>query len=484
MQSEKKIELDQYWEEALHLLIKTNTSFFLTWNWWTWKTFLINHFIKENKKKPEKEQKKIQMLATTWAAATLYDHGETYHSFFRVFWEQLWSTNKVQLKLMAFFDTYIIDEASMISASQMDLLDKRLKQATKNYDELFWWKQVIFVWHLFQASPVVTQWTKDKYEEVYHQKYDDIFETIFFFSAKCFNPDKFKIIELKKTHRTTDLRLQAYLKNLMLWENLVAVCNYFNKNYIDKDKANYDKAIYITNTNSKVNKYNALKLKELQNNWAIIYQNNAKHWNWDVDFYWRITNEPSPQELKYCIWARIMFNKNEDYYKNWTMWTIINICTEFDDVNQVDREAVKILIDWETIPINVFSITWNKYEAQLIKNTSEWQTKEEIDNDDNTDNEHVSYEIVWSYTQYPFTLGWWITAHKSQWKTFDNIIIDIWQICYKQDWEWVRKAVEHIVYVALSRATNYEWIQIVQWLKPNAIAVNQDVKNVTEKLIK
>jgi hypothetical protein len=38
---------------------------------------------------------------------------------------------------MAFFDTYIIDEASMISASQMDLINKRLQQATKNYNELF-----------------------------------------------------------------------------------------------------------------------------------------------------------------------------------------------------------------------------------------------------------------------------------------------------------------------------------------------------------
>lgn len=484
MQNEKKIELDQYWEEALHLLIMTKISFFLTWNWWTWKTFLINHFLQQNKKLPEAKQKKVQMLATTWASATLYDHWETYHSFFRIFWERLWSTNREQKEIMEYFDTYIIDEASMISASQYDLIDKRLRQVTWNYNELFWGKQVIFVWHLFQASPVVTDKTKDQYYEIYWREYDQVFKSIFFFDAEWYDPEFFKIIELKKTHRTTDIKLQTYLKNLMLWENLNSVCNYFNQNFKRPEEINYDKAIYIANTNSKVNKYNALKLKELQDNWAVMYESKAKHWNWDVDFYWRLTNEPSPEELKYCVWARVMFNKNTDDYKNWTMWTIVEIKTIYDEFDEEDVEVVNILIDWDNHPSTIFKTTWNKYEARVTWPTTDpdW---DEIDLSDTVEeSKWVTYEIVWSYTQYPFTLWWGITAHKSQWKTFDNIIVDIWQISYKKDGEWVKKAVEHIVYVALSRATNYEGIQVIQWLRPNAIAVNKDVKEVTEKLIK
>lgn len=474
MQNDKKIELDEYWAEALRLLMESQTSFFLTWNWWTWKTFLINYFLWENKKRSKKQQKKVQMLATTWAAATLYDFWSTYHSFFRIFWETLWKVDSDQKKIMAHFDTYIIDEASMISASQFDLIDKRLRQVTKNYDTLFWGKQVIFVWHLFQASPVVTEATKNQYYELNHERYDDVYKSIFFFDAKWYDPEFFKIIELKKTHRTTDIQLQTYLKYLMLWENLDSVCKYFNKNYKEPHEVNYEKAVYIANTNSKVDKYNAKKLQDLKDSWAVIYTSTAKHWNWDVDWYWRITKEPSPLEIRYCIWARIMFNKNKENFKNGTMWTIVWITTVFDDFKNSDIEAVEVLIDWEREKTIVPIETWQKFEAKLTWNKDEdWE-------------DEVVHEIIWSYIQYPFQLGWWITAHKSQWKTFDNIICDIWCISYKDDftWEWVKKAVEHIVYVALSRATSYEWIQLVQHLTPKAIAVNKDVKEVTQKLIK
>lgn len=471
MQSNKKIGLDEIWEKTLKLLAESYVSFFLTWNGWTWKTTLINYFLEENKKLPEKKQKKVQMLATTWAAAQLYDFWETYHSFFRIFWERLWTVDKEQKAVMAFFDTYIIDEASMISASQFDLLNKRLQQVTWNYDKLFWWKQVIFVWHLFQASPVVTEETKQQFFEIHHQKYDDVYKSIFFFDAISFDPEFFKIIELKKTHRTTDLTLQTYLKNLMLWENLQAVCNYFNKNFKKENEINYDKAIYIANTNSKVDKYNAWQLERLQKEWKAVYTSIAKHWNWDVDNFWRIIKEPAPLEVKYCIWARVIFNKNSEIYKNWTMWTIVDIWTVYDFTKDEDVEVVYVIIDWHENKTEIQRTTWNKYETVIVWQDEDWE-------------DIIEHQIIWSFTQYPFQLWWWITAHKAQWKTFDNIIIDIWMVSYKEWTEWKKKAVEHIVYVALSRATNYAWIQIIQWLRPEFIAVNKDVKEITQKLIK
>ena len=471
MQNNKKIELDQYWEKALSLLVNSKTSFFLTWNWWTWKTFLINHFLNENKKLSKKKQKKVQMLATTWAAATLYNFWATYHSFFRIFWEKLWTIDKEQRQIMNYFDAFIIDEASMISASQFDLIDKRLRQITKNYDVLFWWKQIIFVWHLFQASPVVTQGTKDNYQNIYQEKYDDVYKSIFFFDAKWYNEKTFKIIELKKTHRTTDIQLQTYLKYLMLWENLNAVCNYFNKNFKNPDEIDYNEAVYIANTNSKVNKYNILKLKELKDSWKKIILSEAKHWNWDIDNYWRITKEPAPLKIEYTIWARIMFNKNTEYFKNWTMWIITKHWKIMDLLNDCEVDYVDVLIDWTKKPIRILKEIRNKFEAHIINKDEDWE-------------DIIKMEIVGSYTQFPFQLWWWITAHKSQWKTFDKLIVDIWEISYK-DWDkWIKKAVEHIVYVALSRATSYEWIQIVKYLKPSAIAVNKDVKEITKKLIK
>ncbi len=128
-----------------------------------------------------------------------------------------------------------------------------------------------------------------------------MYKSIFFFDALSFDPDYFKIIELKKTHRTTDITLQTYLKNLMLGENLTAVCSYFNKNFKEEHEINYDKAIYIANTNSKVDKYNALKLEHLEAAGQRIHTNIAEYWGWDVDNYGRITKEPAPLEVKYCV---------------------------------------------------------------------------------------------------------------------------------------------------------------------------------------
>ncbi|MDD3302255.1 MAG: AAA family ATPase [Candidatus Gracilibacteria bacterium] len=471
MTNNKKIELDEIGEEALEIMINTSISMFLTGNGGTGKTFLINHFLNENNKLSEKKQKKVQMLATTGAAAQLYEFGETYHSFFRIFGEKLGSVNKEQKDVMKYFDTYIIDEASMISASQFDLINRRLQQVTGVHNKLFGGKQIIFVGHLFQASPVVTQQTKDEYEEHYHKKYDDVYKSIFFFDAISFDTNYFKIIELKKTHRTTDIKLQTYLKNLMLGENLNAVCSYFNKNFKEQKDINYDKAIYIANTNSKVDKYNTLKLAQLKADGQQIYTSTATYFNWDKDNYGNITKEPSPLEIKYAVGSRIIFNKNTDMFKNGTMGTIINISTIHDYLNNKELDCVEVLLDGKTIPLKIIKETWNKYETLIV-------------GQDEDGEDILEHQIIGNYIQFPFQLGWALTGHKSQGKTFDNIIVDIGLVSYKEGNEWKKKPQNHIVYVALSRATSYEGIQIVQKLKPEFIAVDKDVKNICKKLIK
>ena len=56
----------------------------------------MNHLLYINKKLPESKQKKVQILGTTGASAQLYEFGETYHSFFRIFGEKLGAISPAQ----------------------------------------------------------------------------------------------------------------------------------------------------------------------------------------------------------------------------------------------------------------------------------------------------------------------------------------------------------------------------------------------------
>jgi len=62
------------------------------------------------------------------------------------------------------------------------------------------------------------------------------------------------------------------------------------------------------------------------------------------------------------------------------------------------------------------------------------------------DEGQLASEVIGTFTQYPLMLAWAVTIHKSQGKTFDNVIIDIG-----------RGAFAHgQTYVALSRCTSLE----------------------------
>lgn len=75
------------------------------------------------------------------------------------------------------------------------------------------------------------------------------------------------------------------------------------------------------------------------------------------------------------------------------------------------------------------------------------------------DGEQLASEVIGTFTQYPLMLAWAVTIHKSQGKTFDNVVIDIG-----------RGAFAHgQTYVALSRCTSLEGIVLVKPLQKKDI---------------
>jgi ATP-dependent exoDNAse (exonuclease V) alpha subunit len=75
------------------------------------------------------------------------------------------------------------------------------------------------------------------------------------------------------------------------------------------------------------------------------------------------------------------------------------------------------------------------------------------------DEGQLASEVIGTFTQYPLMLAWAVTIHKSQGKTFDNVIIDIG-----------RGAFAHgQTYVALSRCTSLEGIVLIKPLQKKDI---------------
>ena len=66
--------------------------------------------------------------------------------------------------------------------------------------------------------------------------------------------------------------------------------------------------------------------------------------------------------------------------------------------------------------------------------------------------EEMQFEVIGSFSQFPFTLAWAVTIHKSQGKTFDKVIVDLSS----------RIFAEGQLYVALSRCTTLEGLKLTR----------------------
>ena len=97
--------------------------------------------------------------------------------------------------ILAFAELLIIDEVSTVRVDLIDVIDKLLRDHRGN-NAPFGGMKVLLVGDLFQLPPVV----KNEEWEILSQFY----ETPYFFSARVFENNYPKIVELKKIYRQTD----------------------------------------------------------------------------------------------------------------------------------------------------------------------------------------------------------------------------------------------------------------------------------------
>jgi hypothetical protein len=81
------------------------------------------------------------------------------------------------------------------------------------------------------------------------------------------------------------------------------------------------------------------------------------------------------------------------------------------------------------------------------------------------DAETIKTEVIGSFTQYPLTLAWALTIHKSQGKTFKKVMLDIGGGAF----------MSGQVYVALSRCTSLEGLILKKPIYPQHIWSDREV---------
>jgi ATP-dependent exoDNAse (exonuclease V) alpha subunit len=405
----QKLEINDQFKKALHLMNNTSQSLFITGKAGTGKSTLLDYFCEKGKKQPA-------VLAPTGIAA-LNVNGQTIHRFFNFYIDvtpqriKEKKTKPKNSKLYKNLKTIIIDEVSMLRADLLDCIDTFLKMYGPKPKTAFGGVQMIFVGDLYQLPPVVTSKEKNIFTNHY--------KTPYFFSAHALLNFEIEVIELEKVYRQKDhafIELLNKIRNNSVETEDIAHLNSRNikTNTLDKGKF----YITLTTTNKKADEINETHLEKLDG--KNFYSKAEISGDFGKEYY------PTAIDLNFKIKAQIML-LNNDQKQRWVNGTIGSIeSVEKDDEGE---EYLRVKLQTNNRIVSVYPYAWEVYKFTF-------------------DGHAIISEPIGTFVQYPFRLAWAVTIHKSQGKTFDNLIIDIGTGTF----------VTGQMYVALSRCTSFEGI--------------------------
>ncbi|MCL2390558.1 MAG: DEAD/DEAH box helicase [Endomicrobia bacterium] len=409
-----KLEINEKFKEAYDLISKTNDCVFVTGNAGTGKTTFLKYYVTH-------AQKKTVILAPTGVAA-LNAGGETVHSFFdfkpdvtlsKIKKKKL-NDNSIYKKV----ETIIIDEASMLRCDLLDCIDKFLRMNRDAHSEPFGGVQMVLIGDLFQLPPVVKKDEAHIFNSVYKSPY--------FLSAHSLDCCMLHTVELKKIYRQTENYFVSLLNSVRSGAAGDSELAILNQKAVSADKQslqNKSMSVYLTTTNKKASGINYQYLEKLKSG-KIAFVAETENIDEDLNVL------PAEYELVIKKGAQVMM-VNNDVKGRWVNGSIgivedvksglhsdkVFICVRFPDGRIEQVEPYK----WE-----LFKYKWNDELKQ------------------------IETESAGFFKQYPLKLSWAVTIHKSQGKTFDNVIIDM---------EYGAFAPGQL-YVALSRCTTFDGISL------------------------
>ncbi|MBV5348220.1 AAA family ATPase [bacterium] len=390
-------------ETALKTLETSNL--FITGGAGSGKTTLTRAIIEDVKKR----SLKVACLASTGMAATLIE-GQTLHSFFDLgianSQEELERNGKLDaakkiIKLVGSMDVIIIDEISMVSAPLLDMIRLRLLQAD--------FKGKLIVVGDFLQLPPVTRGNEPIY---------------FAFESPSWERFLFETLHLEgsfRTHEEEFLTLLESVRHASIDENSVDALDALVRP-LNEDKSTIT---LLYGKNISAQNHNRAQLEHLNGESIALSTyvtiHDKKMQDRDVERF--MSESRLEREMLLKLGAPILFTRNSWNYYNGERGRILSIEEECVWVKKEDGKSVKV------------------DRVETVK--SRWIEK----------GKSLNEEKLITLSQFPITLAFAITIHKSQGMSLADYVIETNEIFAPSQF-----------YVALSRSVSAHRVTLT---KPN-----------------
>ena len=337
--------------------------------------------------------------------------------------------------LLAEIDVLIIDEISMVPAPLLDQVALRLQKTRGSRDasdldgfsHAFGGRQVILVGDPFQIQPI-----KNGDMGMHLEEFG--YKSIWWFSSKTYDPSKLRHIEFRHNFRQDDSQYIDALTNLRRGRTLLKIFDFFLKRHNPPHSGQSRESIHLVATNREVGQINQERLG------AISSPERTSELFWEKKPpEGDSTPQGIPTTLSFKVGARIVLTKNKYNEEGKVIW--VNGST--GTIVEIDPA--------QGSHVNTIVVQFDKGGRQRVgRETFEEHRPKLIKGDGEDVKSRIEYELESSAIQFPFSLGWAMTIHKSQGATLDSATVDLSRVFQAG-----------MTYVALSRTREVADLSIV-----------------------